>query len=595
MADAVQEIKDRISIEDLVGQYVQLKKVGRNLKGLCPFHSEKTPSFIVSPERQIAYCFGCNKGGDIFTFIQEIEGVDFNDALKILAEKTGVKLDSYQDFQPKITGGQKDQMIKMCEYAASFYERNLWETADGEKVIKYLINRGLTENSIRNFRIGFAPDSYEKTYKYLISKGFTKKILVSGGLAVSKETTIEKVYDRFRGRLMFPILDGLGRVVAFGGRALSKDQEPKYLNSPETAVYHKSNVLYGFYKSKQRIKEKSEAVIVEGYFDVIASNQAGVLNAVASCGTALASKQLRLLKPFAENIILAFDMDFAGQEAAKRAFELAQEFSFNVKVAALPEGKDPADYVKEHGPKLLSVIDSAVLYGDFLYDNIVSNYGTDSLAAKKRIIIDFIPYLNLLRSNVEKDEYVRRLALDLNMKEVQIYDEIKNLKLPDYHPARSRGLSGDTNPESDHLTKSAEEILLGLILQFPRVGKLFTDKIGNEFFGGCLKAIYKVFIDKYNSDSLESEEDFINVLPHELKENAALITLYVEQKYGEINEETVEKEIAALIENVRKNRLNVKRRGLQKQLAEAERDGNKKLCGELLKEISKIFEQIEVK
>lgn len=589
----MREIKDRISIEDLVGQYVQLKKVGRSLKGLCPFHSEKTPSFIVSPERQIAYCFGCNKGGDIFTFMQEIERVDFNDALKILAERAGVKLESKDHLKPAVSGGQKEELFRLCEITASFYEKNLWETHEGEKVLKYLYSRGLTENTVREFRIGYAPDSFEQTYKYLIGKGFSKKTLVAGGLAITKETTVEKVYDRFRQRLMFPITDGMGRVAAFGGRALAADQDPKYMNSPETAVYHKSNVLYGFHKAKPKIKEKGEAVIVEGYFDVIASHQAGVRNAVAPCGTALASSQLRMIKPFAGSIVLAFDMDTAGQDAANRAFELAQEFSFDVKVASVPEGKDPADFAKEHGRELMSVIDKAVAFNDYLYDKTVKAYGTDTIAARKRILADLTPHLYRLKSNVERDEYVRRLALDLNLKEVQIYDEMKNFRLPDYHPARFQS-KGEGDGMLNKKARTAEETLLGLMMQFPRVGKLFVKKVDDDFFNEDLKAIYKAFLDHYNSDSPTSDSGFVNGLPHELKENAALVTLYVEEKYGEISEEAVEKEIAVLIENVRKNRIGGRRRDLKRRLVAAEKEGNRPLCEELLTELNKLYENSAV-
>ncbi len=589
MQDAVQEIKDRIAIEDLVGQYVQLKKVGHNLKGLCPFHSEKTPSFIVSPERQIAYCFGCNKGGDVFTFIQEVEGVDFNDALKLLAERAGIKLETRTDFKPAVSGGQKEELFRMYDITAVFYEQNLWETHEGEKVLKYLYSRGLTEDTVRNFKIGFAPDSYEKTYKYLIGKGFSKKTMVAGGLAITRETTVDKVYDRFRQRLMFPIPDGMGRVVAFGGRALSPEQDPKYMNSPETAIYHKSNVLYGFYKAKPKIKEKSEAVIVEGYFDVIASHQAGVKNAVAPCGTALASSQLRLLKPFAENLVLAFDMDLAGQEAANRAYEISQEFAFNVRVATMPEGKDPADYAREHGSDLLTVIDKAVPFGDYLYEKTIKAYGSDTSAAKKRILKDFMPHLMQMQSNIEKDEYVRRLAMDLDLKEVQIYDEIKNFRLPGYHPARSRNDNG-TKDVLKTKSRSAEETLMGLLLQFPRVGNLFTGKIGEDFFSDDLKAIYKAFLHHYNSVSPASDKGFVSVLPHELKENAALITLYAEEKYGEISEDTVEKEMAVLVENVQRTRVNAVRGELKRRLMVAEKDGNRQLCEELLTELNKLYE-----
>ena len=241
MNNAIDEIKAKLSIEELVGQYVQLKKVGRSLKGLCPFHQEKTPSFIVSPDKGIAYCFGCNKGGDVFRFIQEVEGVDFNDALKILAERTGVKLEEYK-VEKAVPKGQKELLMEIYEKVAGFYEKKLWDSAEGKKVLEYLHKRGLNDESIKLFRLGFAPDSFDETYTWLLRNGFDKRELVMSGMAMTKETTLEKIYDRFRGRLMFPIFDSLGRVVAFGGRALIKDQEPKYLNSSESAVYHKKLV-----------------------------------------------------------------------------------------------------------------------------------------------------------------------------------------------------------------------------------------------------------------------------------------------------------------------------------------------------------------
>ncbi|MFO0780606.1 MAG: DNA primase [Candidatus Gracilibacteria bacterium] len=370
MVDAVQEIKAKLSIEDVVRQYVQLKKAGRSLKGLCPFHAEKSPSFVVSPERGIAYCFGCHKGGDIFAFIQEIEGVDFVDALKLLAERTGVELQQYE-MKHALPKGEKDQLLQVHELVTKFYIRQLWETPDGKKVLDYLHTRGLTDETIRRFQIGFAPDSFDATHSLLLKEGFSKKMLVLSGLALTQETTVDRIYDRFRGRLMFPISDHMGRVVAFGGRALKKDQEPKYLNSPETAIYHKSNVLYGFSFAKPSIKEHQEVILVEGYMDMIAAFQAGLTNVVATSGTALTVQQLRHVQPFVRSIALAFDMDNAGQEAARRAFDLTQEFDFFVKVITLPEGKDIAEFAKTRSVELPAIVQSAQTYGDYFYEKLL--------------------------------------------------------------------------------------------------------------------------------------------------------------------------------------------------------------------------------
>ena len=586
MLNPIQEIKDRLNIEDLVGQYVQLKKVGRSFKGLCPFHAEKTPSFIVSPERQIAYCFGCNKGGDIFSFIQEVEGVDFGDALKLLAEKTGTLLEEYKSDRPKVTVDGKQQLFKIYEVAADFFERQMRTSEEGKKVIDYLHRRGLTDESISKFRVGFSPDSFDATYTYLLNQGFTKSQLVSSGIAMTKETTVEKIYDRFRGRLMFPIRDNLGRINAFGGRALKKDQDPKYVNSSESAIYHKSNVLYGFSDAKAAIKEKKEVIIAEGYFDVIAAHQVGAVNTVAPCGTALAASQLRLLNPFADTIILAFDNDHAGQEAANRAYELVQEFDMTVKMLVIPDGKDPADYVRSHDVLFHDLVKNAQPYADFFYHRLLSVYGIDGIAAKKKILHEFLPFFSYIKSSIEKDEYIRRLSLDLDLKEVRIYDEIKNFKLPQYHPARSHGSIDSMNDKVHAVKTPAEEIFLGLLLEFPRIGKLFIDKIDENYFSGDLKAIYKAFVDQYNAYGFEAAKNILEILPHEIREKAALISFYVSEKYGEISEVAAEGELTILAAGMAKKRLDQKKRDLQKLLYDAEKLKDKVLCDRLIGELN---------
>ena len=590
MNNAVQEIKDRLKIEDIVGQYAQLKKAGRSFKALCPFHNENTPSFVVSPDRQIAYCFGCNKGGDVFTFVQEMEGLDFVDTLKMLAEKAGVELEEYKPKgnKPRVTKNEKDQFFQVYDDATNFYEKQLWETEDGKKVLDYLKRRGLTEKSIKSFRIGFAPDSFDDLYPRLLKKDYTKKFLVASGLALTKETTVDKIYDRFRGRLMFPIRDNLGRIVAFGGRALKKDQNPKYLNSPESPIYHKSTVLYGFYQAKSELKQKGRALIAEGYFDVIAAHQVGAINTVAPCGTALATRQLRLLKPFVSEIVLAFDNDFAGQEAAQRAYEMAQEFEFGVKMLLIDDGKDPADYVRDHGEDFLQLIHQAKDYGDYFYEELFRKYGTDSVAAKKKILQEFLPFFAQMKSSIEKDEYVRRLALDLDVKEVQIYDEVKSYTLPANHPARLKEVLDDRMTAKSSTRKRAEEILLGLAIEFPRIGKLFLKTIAEDEFPEDLKAIYKALADLYNDDGLETTTGVIDYFPHEIKENAALLSLYVSEHYGEISEVDVENELNALLLRLRQKRRDTRRLDLQKRLQQAEKDEDRDLSQQLLQELNEL-------
>lgn len=582
MVDAVQEIKARLSIEDVVRQYVQLKKAGRSLKGLCPFHAEKSPSFVVSPERGIAYCFGCHKGGDIFAFIQEIEGVDFVDALKLLAERSGVELQKYEA-QKSVPKGEKDQLLHVHEMVAKFYQKHLWETEDGKRVLEYLHKRGLTDDTIRSFSVGFAPDSFDSTHTMLLKEGFTKKMLVSSGLALTQETTVDKIYDRFRGRLMFPIFDHMGRIVGFGGRALKKDQEPKYLNSPETAIYHKSNVLYGFSHAKPFIKEQKSVILVEGYMDMTTAFQSGLKNVVATSGTAMTIQQLRHVQPFVNTIYLAFDMDNAGQEAARRAFDLTQEFDFTVKVITLPEGKDIAEYAKLHPQDLHGLIENSMTYGDYFYNKLLQTYGTGDIMNKRKILQEFFPFLSSLKSTIQKDEYVRRFALDLHLNEKQIYDEMKNFKLPLNHPARKySGLDAPVQAKSRKF--SVDSLLMGFLLEFPRIAQLFKDGLTEEYFSDELKPIYKVFSDQYNGQGVQEVKAFLASLPHEQAEKASLLSLYIHEIYGEVGEEAAEQEIKMLIDRIGQKLIRNKRGDLQKRIEIAEKEGKKEDRSQLLQE-----------
>lgn len=587
MHDVITEIKDKLSIEDLVSQYVQLKKAGRSLKGLCPFHSEKTPSFVVSPDRGIAYCFGCHKGGDIFAFLQEVEGVDFKDALRILAERSGVKLeDKVFDRKNTVSSDQKQVLIDLHEKVTVFYENQLWQTDDGAKVLAYLKKRGLTEESIRFFRLGFAPDSYERTYSFLLKEGFTRQHLMQAGLALTQETTVEKIYDRFRGRLMFPILDSLGRVVAFGGRALRKGQDPKYLNSPETPLYHKSRILYGFYQAKQAIKQNQTVMVVEGYMDLIATYQAGIKNVVASSGTAVTQQHLRLLQPFVTTLYLSFDMDLAGQEAAKRTFELTQDFNFITKVVTLPEGKDPADFAQHHGAEFAQLLEQSPPYIDYSFQHLLKVYGIETLSAKKKILEEFFPLFQLLKSSIEKDAYIRKLAAELSIDEVVLYDEIRKMKLPAYHPARKLGAL--SNPPPQAKTYRTDEIFIGFLLAYPRLAHFFMDKLEKEFFEEELQPIYNTFVNQYNAQGAGIKAVLLSDVNEDVQSRAHLLALSIEEKYGESPEEIVIKVMGDVFKSMKKSFLDKKGKELAKKIAEAEKAGNKTLRNNYLEETNRI-------
>ncbi|MFA6274514.1 MAG: DNA primase, partial [Candidatus Paceibacterota bacterium] len=340
MNSPVQKIKERLSIEEVVSSYIKLERAGANLKAKCPFHNEKTPSFFISPDRGSYYCFGCSAKGDIFTFVEEFEGLDFKGALKLLAEKAGVQLEDYK--YNKEAESEKEKLYRAMEEATKFFENNLIENSE---VLNYLKSRGLEDKTIKDFRIGFIKNDWRELYTFLQKKGFTEIELEKAGLIKKTE---KGYYDRFRGRIMFPISDSSGRIIAFSGRLFQDDgKSAKYLNSPETPIFNKSSVLYGLDRAKESIRKNNFSILVEGQFDLILSHQAGFRNTIATSGTALSdstiSKEnvvsnLGLLRRLSGNIVLAFDADKAGFNAANRASKIALSFGMDVKVASMPDG-----------------------------------------------------------------------------------------------------------------------------------------------------------------------------------------------------------------------------------------------------------------
>ena len=582
MSDTVNEIKARLPIEHLVAEYVVLKRIGKSLKGLCPFHSEKTPSFIVSPDKGIAYCFGCQKGGDIFKFLMEVENVDFAEALKILSEKTGVPLEkeSSKNFVRK---GEKDVLLDIHEEATCFYESELFSER-GKTAMDYLLKRGLTEKTIKQFRLGLAPDDFEKTHQLLLKNGYKHAQILQSGLAVAKDTSLSHIYDRFRGRLMFPVQDSLGRVVGFGGRALSAEQQPKYLNSPEAPIYQKNQLLYGFYQSKATIKVTKQVVIVEGYMDYLMAYQDGLKNVAAVNGTALTKRHLTQLKPYIEELVFSFDMDKAGQEAARRSFELTQDFEFMVRMLVLPSGKDIADFVLEKPGELKSLLSGIQLFADHYYQELFTRFDKNSPGGKRKILAEFAMLMSKIKSSVERDGYVCKLAADLAVPEVQIYDELNIMKFSQHHPAKQA-----LEAEKAH-QYTPEEILLGLLLNFPKCFFAIKDKVSQGDFPEKIKAIYNQFLSNYNPQGTDQEAvlAILSGLDGEHKPQASLMSLFVEENYGDLPPETIEKEILDLIAKIKQKNITGLRQGLHKKLKEAESNNDQEEMQKILIELSNL-------
>jgi DNA primase len=423
MLNPVEEIKNRLDVVQVVGSYLKLHKAGANFQAVCPFHSEKKPSFFVSPARQIWHCFGCQKGGDIFGFVKEIEGVEFGDALRLLAQKAGVQLKKpspeYKEWQT-----ERARLYEICELACRFFEKQLREGATGQEAKKYLLDRGLTEESMNKWRIGYAPDVWQGLLDFLVSHGYKTEEIIKAGLAVGQT----KTFDRFRGRIIFPVFDLNSQVVGFGGRVFKSDDPAKYVNSPATLLYDKSRILYGLDKAKVEIRKRDFAILVEGYVDEILCHQAGLENAVAVSGTALTSFQLNVLKRYSQNLRIAFDMDIGGDTATKRGISLAQSQDFNIKIVTMPEGKDPADVISQDAGQWVKLVDSARSITEFYFETTFIKFDSRTADGKREISKILLPVMKRIINKIEQSHWLQELAKRLGVREEVVEKEMNKVK-----------------------------------------------------------------------------------------------------------------------------------------------------------------------
>ncbi len=433
MSTNVEQIKERLSIVDVISSYIKVEKAGINFKAKCPFHNEKTPSFFISPVRQSFYCFGCGEKGDIFSFVEKFEGLDFKGALETLADRAGIKLEKFKS--EDVLGkekNEKDKLFEIMEEATKIYEKELMEN---KAILKYLEKRGLNSASISKWRLGFGKDEWRSLHDYLISKGFTEREMFEAGLIKQSETSLLHSnsaisgagrYDTFRNRVMFPICDASGKVIAFSGRAMKEDDKtPKYLNSPETKLFYKSEVLYGFNVAKNYIRKMDYAVLVEGQMDLIMSHQAGILNTVASSGTALTELHLKKIQKLSNRVIIAYDSDSAGEKASARAAELALFLGMEVKIASLPKGEDPASVVKDNPKKWKEALKESEHFIDLALNKAVSGNSSRNLA--KEVIKNILPLVSLLRSDIEKTQFVKKIALKMKVGEEAVWSDFEKI------------------------------------------------------------------------------------------------------------------------------------------------------------------------
>ncbi len=522
------QIKQSLSILDVVSTYVRLEKSGSQYKGRCPFHNEKSPSFFVSPDRGNYHCFGCNEHGDIFSFIEKIESVPFYEALSILADRAGIKLSPYK----KEEKDKESNLISLLQKATNHFENNLENSPLAKS---YLGSRALLPETIKKFNIGFSlggESGWRDLFIDLSKNGFSPEEMVSAGLVIKKEGE-EKYFDRFRGRIMFPIKNSLGNVVGFSARILPEFDDGKagkYINSPETDVYHKSKILFGYDLAKRSIAEKKEVVLVEGQMDLIMSHQAGIQNVVAVSGTSLTEEHVKILKRFADKVLLSFDQDIAGETAMRRSALLALYGGLDVFIVPKKEGvKDTADLIKEFGGEAWKeLVDKRVHLIEYLLSSLFEKI-KDERERLKIARTEILPFLRAIESDMDKAYFIRFLAGKLNIEEIDIYNDLKKIK--NINSEEFFAKKEDVKNEENILSK--KDLILKEILAITKFKNIDLEKMSAKYFEPLDIIDYKkIFGDEKENFPEEIIEKEISKLEDKISNN----NLYIEDEKVFINE-----------------------------------------------------------
>ncbi|MGB9707275.1 MAG: DNA primase [Microgenomates group bacterium] len=575
MDNPVEEIKKRIDIVEFIGSFIQLKKTGRNFKALCPFHQEKTPSFIVSPERQIWHCFGaCNEGGDVIKFLMKWENITFFEALKDLAKRVGIQLKKI-DFEDKIWR-KKERYIYMNQLAADFFQYLLFKTTFGQKAIDYLSSRKIKKEIIEKFHLGYATNSWDSLLRFLKRKKFEEEEMFENGLLVKNERG--NFYDRFRGRLIFPIKDARGNILGFSGRTLLKDEkEAKYINTPETPIYHKRETLFGLDLAKDEIKKEKHVYIVEGEFDVISPFQAGFKNFVAVKGTALTREQLMILKRYTNIIVLALDSDFAGQESMVRSLEEAEKLDFEIKTVTFDYAKDPDEAVNQDLIKFKKIVKKPIPIYDFLISFYQKKYPEDDPFNKKKFTDEIIPFISRIYNPIVQSHYIKKISQLLEVSEASIEKLIKRTSL-----IKKTAFFTSFNLKKEKIKREIliEKYLLSLFFQSDQLDiwaeKIFKVLSPGDFLTPSYQKIVSLFLDYKNKNVNFTLDDFIKQIPLVLKPVFDEVFLFasVDQRYSledieklilEVKKYSLKRKIKKLLSN-EENKEDEKQKNMLKQL-----------------------------
>ena len=619
MQDNVSKIKDRLDVVEVIGSYMKLQKAGINYKGRCPFHNEKTPSFFVSPERQIWHCFGCAKGGDMFEFVKEIEGVEFPEAMKVLAARAGVQLETFTR-EASLQRDAKTRLYEVCELATKFFKKQ-FESTTGKKALQYLRDRGMADETIKEFRLGFAPKDWESLAGYLRTCGYADQEIVDAGMAIRSEKK-QGIYDRFRSRIMFPITDISGQVVGFSGRVFALAAEvsakeasgsqnlqtqpvdkgvdqtdhvvAKYVNTPQTLIYDKSRVLYGLSQAKLDIKKADQCILVEGNMDALMSYQAGVRNVVASSGTALTPHHLRLLQRYTKNLGFCFDTDQAGAMATKRGIGLALAQQFNIKVLAIEdkECKDPADFVQKYGPRWSELVAAAKPVVDYYFDKARLAYNPTKAESGKAVLASVAPFVKRLASNVERSHWISQLAALLRVPEQAVIADLQNIKDDFVVYDNSEGGGRSEQSQSEAPSKLAPDLLneaiLSVVLKNPAVAR--ESGIPHDLLDARTSAVIRHISDRNEPFEFSA---LISSFP-ETAMHLEFANLRAQELWNELDEEELAFEFRRLLNMARKRALTTRLVALQFDLKEAEANQQRERVATLAAEFNDIARQLTI-
>ena len=567
------ELRNQADIVRIVSDYVSLKKKGRDFAACCPFHNEKTPSFYVSATKQIFKCFGCNKGGSVFDFVMEIEGCSFPEAVKVVADKSGVQIPAVAEDSREYEEreNQRGELLRLNQWAAEFFEQNLTETAEGRRALDYLAQRGVSDEMRKFFRLGYAPNGWDAMGNFLKSHGASRQQIERSGLVTLKESG--GFYDRFRGRLMFPICDTQGRIVAFGGRILG-DGEPKYLNSPETLLYTKGMHLFGLSHARDAVRRQGYAILVEGYLDFLLPFQFGVRNLVASLGTALTESQVRLLGRYAKRIVVNFDPDSAGVAATKRSLELLLAEGFKVNVLSLPDNLDPDEFIISRGAEgYLKALKGSQPFLDYIVDDAVRTHDQSRPAGKVETINAILPYLKLVRDRIERAEQIERIADRLKIESNLIRSEVRKAADMGAERVSERAVT------ASFAVKPAERKLLEVLLNHAGVRRRMLYRITEEDYEKLrTEPLFRLIFEferqqvepSYTTltERLEDEDLARELLP------GLMIGLPAEDETGSASQnspELAEREALESLQSLRCSKLAEKQAALQIEINQAQR------------------------